>query len=80
MVWADGTPYRDILCADESDDGRADGGGDVHGTAVVAEKEIELRGEGGELSDGQRAVEDDEVGLGGRADGVEQRTLGGTAH
>ena len=31
---------------------------------------FELRGEGGELSDGQRAVEDDEVGLGGRADGV----------
>jgi len=79
MARTEGTPDGDILRADEGDDRRADGGGDVHGAAVVAEEKIELSREGGELADGERAVDEHEVGLGGGADGGEERLLGGAA-
>jgi hypothetical protein len=45
----------------------------------VAEEKIELGSEGGELADGQRAVDNDEVGFGGGADGGEKGLLGGAA-
>lgn len=65
---ADGAPDGGVLRAEEGDDGRADGGGDVHGAAVVAEKEIELREERGELAGGEALFDGDEVGAGVRAD------------
>lgn len=43
VTLAEGAPDRGVLGTKECDDRCADGGGDVHGAAVVAEEEIELR-------------------------------------
>ena len=70
MVWTDGAPNGNVLCADESDNARAHSGGDVHRTAVVTDHKIELRGERGELSNGQGTVNDDEMRFGRGPDGL----------
>ncbi len=72
VTLAEGAPDRGVLGTKECDDGCADGGGDVHGAAVVAEEEIELREERGELADGECAVEGHEVGLGVYADFLDE--------
>jgi hypothetical protein len=64
------------LRAEERDDGHADGGGDVHRAAVVAEEEVELREQRRELAGGQALVEGDEVGVGVAADFADERGFG----
>ena len=71
VVRADGAPDGDVLGADEGDDARAHGGGDVHRSAVVTDQKIELSGEGGELANRQGAVDDDQMRLGRGSDGFE---------
>lgn len=77
VTLAEGAPDRGVLGTKECDDRRADGGGDVHRTAVVAEEEVELREERGELADGERAVEGDEVGFGVSPDFLDEGLFGG---
>jgi len=45
--------------AENGDDGKADGGGDVHGAGIVAEEEVALGEESGEIGDGSFAGEVD---------------------
>lgn len=75
---AERAPDGGVLRTEERDDRCADGGGDMHGAAVVAKEDVELREERGELSDGERAVEGDEVGFGVSPDFLDERLLGGT--
>ena len=77
VTLAEGAPDRGVLGTKECDDRCADGGGDVHGAAVVAEEEIELREERGELADGECAVEGHEVGLGVSPDFLDERLFRG---
>ena len=61
MAVAERSPDGGVLRTKERGHGRSDGGGNMHGSAVMAEKHVELRGERGELADRQRAVEGDNV-------------------
>ena len=80
MAFAKRPPDGGILRTEKRDDRRADGRGNVHRTAVVAEQHVELREQGGELTHGERAVEGDEMGLGLLPDLVHQWLLGRTGH
>lgn len=77
MAFADRAPGGDFLRAVECGDGRADGGGEVHGTAVVAEEAVDAGEESGELSEREALFQDD----GGRGhfcrDGIDDGLLGG---
>ena len=77
MAFAERAPDGRVLGTEQGDDGRADGGGDVHGAAVVTEEDVELREERGELADGKRAVEGDDVGFRVSPDFGDERLFGG---
>ena len=65
LLLHDGEAWRDrggafgIGGAEYGDDGEADGGGYVHGAGIVAEEEVALREERGEIGDGGFAGEVD---------------------
>ena len=77
VALAERAPDRNVLRAEERDDRSADRRGDVHRAAVVAEKDVELRGERGKFSDRQWALDCDEVGFRVGADLLHERLLGG---
>jgi hypothetical protein len=61
VVRADGAPDGDVLGADEGDDARAHGCGDVHWATVVADHQVKLGGKCGELANRSSAVDDAEM-------------------
>ena len=77
VAFAERAPDGGVLGTEQGDDGCANGGGDVHGAAVVAEEDVELGEEGGELADRERPVERDEMGFGVSPDFLDEGLFGG---